>query len=143
MLGLLTFIALFAVSFVVVWNPFKWFPWSLELAQKLLTIPSSLAIGYYVFAFAFVTMSGNNWVGKGIRSSAKGLYVDSLGGVFKSENSVLHMFSVKSMVAVTIVLVCTIIFIPISLIFGIFAMFAWPHSANVLNKDIAALSKAI
>lgn len=143
LLGFLTFLIGFVVSFAIVWNPFKWFPWSLETPHKMLIIPASILLGYYVFSFVFVTMSGNNFVGKGIRSMAKVLYVDSLSGVYKSNNSVLHMFSVKAMVGITIVLVCTIIFLPIALFFGIFAMFAWPHSANVLHKDIKRLSKIV
>lgn len=143
LIGFLTFLAAFLVGVVVVWNPFKWFPWALQISYKSLIVPASIIVGYYAFSFAFVAISGNNWVGKGIRTIAKVLYVESIGGISKSDNSVLHMFNVKAIVAVTIVLVCTIIFIPIALIFGIFAMFAWPHSANVLHKDIERLSKIV
>jgi len=143
LIGFLTLIAAFLISFVIVWNPFKWFPWTLQLSYKTLTVPGSMLVAYYVSSFAFVTMCANNWVGKGIGFVAKLLFADSIGSVYKSDNSVLHMMSVKIMVAITIVLVCTIIFIPIALIFGIFAMFAWPHSSNVLNKDIERLSKIV
>ena len=141
--GILTaIIALFA-SFVFAWNGFKLFSYSLSLRYEVALSIAALLLGYLVFSFVYVALSNNTWIGRGISAAAKSLYVYPIKKIFKSENTVLYMGTVKVIVAGSFAAFVSIIFIPYCIIMSLFAAFGWGVAMKRLKEELVSLQATL
>ena len=135
-------VALFA-SFIFAWNGFKWFKYSLELRYEVGITFLALILGYMAFSFVYASLSHNTWIGKGVTGAAKVFYAIPISRVFKSQNGVLYMATVKVMVASSIAAFSSVIFIPFCIVMAIFSMFGWGVSARLLKEELASLKASL
>ena len=135
---LIAIIALFA-TFVFVWNGFNFFKYDLSLRLKVGLSITALLLGYISFSFTFVTLAQNLWVGRGVYNAAKYLFAVPISRVFKSQNNVLFMGTVKVMVAASLAVGASLIYVPFSLLMAFFSMFTWGISAKNLKEELNSL----
>ncbi|MBR3675119.1 MAG: hypothetical protein IKN69_03145 [Bacilli bacterium] len=103
----------------------------------------ALILGYMAFSFVYASLSHNTWIGKGVTGAAKVFYAIPISRVFKSQNGVLYMATVKVMVASSIAAFSSVIFIPFCIVMAIFSMFGWGVSARLLKEELASLKASL
>ena len=135
-------IALFA-SFVFAWNCFNWFNYKLELRYEVGLSCLSLVLGYLAFAFTFAALSNNTWIGKGIYNAAKYFYAVPIARIFKSQNGVLYMGTVKVIVAFSLIIASSVVYVPFCLVMSLFALFGWGVSARRLKEELVSLKATL
>lgn len=141
--GILTeVIALFA-AFVFAWNGFKLFKWSLSLRYEVAITIGAILLGYLAFSFVYVALSNNTWIGHGIKGAAKYLYAVPIKKVFKSENTVLYMGTVKVIVATSFAIMVSVIFLPFCLIMSLFSAFGWGVAMKRLKEELVRLQATL
>ena len=104
---------------------------------------AALLLGYLVFSFVYVALSNNTWIGRGISAAAKSLYVYPIKKIFKSENTVLYMGTVKVIVAGSFAAFVSIIFIPYCIIMSLFAAFDWGVAMKRLKEELVSLQATL
>ena len=135
-------IAAFA-SLVFGWNIFKLFKYSLELRYEVGLSFLALILGYLAFAFTHVALSNNTWIGKGIYNAAKYFYAVPIQKIFKSQNGVLYMGTVKVIVAFSLIVASSIVYVPFCLVMSLFSLFGWGVSARRLKEELVSLKATL
>ena len=126
-------------SLVFGWNIFKLFKYSLELRYEVGLSFLALILGYLAFAFTHVALSNNTWIGKAISNAAKYFYAVPIQKIFKSQNGVLYMGTVKVIVAFSLVIASSIVYVPFCLVMSLFSLFGWGVSARRLKEELVSL----
>ena len=141
--GILTgIIALFA-AFVFAWNGLHLFKWSLSLRYEVAITIGALLLGYLAFAFTYVALSNNTWIGHGISGAAKYFYAVPLKKVFKSENTVLYMATVKVIVAASFAAMVSVVYLPLCFVMSLFSAFGWGVAMKRLKEELVGLQAAL
>jgi transcriptional regulator with XRE-family HTH domain len=141
--GILTaIIALFA-TFVFAWNGFKLFKYSLSLRYEVALTFAALLLGYLTFSFVYVALSNNTWIGRGISGAAKYFYAVPIKKIFKSENTVLYMGTVKVIVAGSFAAFVSIVFVPFCFVMSLFSAFGWGVARKRLKEELVKLQATL